>query len=53
METYWVEYTDQHKEYKCLIKNVKPTAVYLESKKSWENQTKLIEISKSKKKSLF
>lgn len=40
---------DLYKDHKCLIKNVKPTAVYLGSKISEENQTKLIEICKSKK----
>ena len=41
-------HTEQYKEYNCLIKNAKPTAIYLGTKISEENQTKLIEICKSK-----
>ena len=40
--------TEQFKVYNCLIKNAKPTAIYLGTKISEENQTKLIEICKSK-----
>lgn len=40
--------TDQYKEYNCIIKNIKPNAVYLGPKISDENQNKLIEICKKK-----
>ena len=41
-------HTEQYKEYNCLIKNAKPTAIYLGTKISEENQAKLIKMCKSK-----